>query len=194
MLPATRYLAIDLETSGFKSTARVLEVGCVLFENGEPIREWSSLVRPVGINWEEPDVQQAISVNGLKPEMFEGKPTFTEIFSSLFVHLRSARVWVAHNAQFDMRMLDNEFKHLKGENFPLQPQEGWLCTLALSRHLHPGVKGHKLDQVAERWDVRHVVEHRASSDAMTCGRIMGAMSKGDLPNDIGWIHGQRTEK
>src|SRR5579862_3534909 len=153
MLPATRYVSFDCETSGFRSDARVLEIGCVLFEHGEPVDTWSSLIRPVGINWESEDVVEALGVNGLRREQFDGQPTFTEIFPRLFSYLRLARVWVAHNARFDLRMLNQEFQRNHGTNFPIVPQEGTLCTLTLERSLHPGVKGNKLEEVAVRWGV-----------------------------------------
>lgn len=188
MLPATRWVSFDCETTGFRSDARVIEIGCALFENGAPVQEWSSLVRPIGIDWTTQDVVDALATNGLKPEQFEGQPTFAELFPKLFTILRSARVWVAHSARFDLRMLDAEFRRYKGSDFPIKAQEGVLCTLALSRALHPRIKGHKLGEVATRWNIPMLQAHRASSDALTCGRILAAMSVGELPPDVGWVH------
>lgn len=190
MLPASRFVALDVETTGFRSSARVVEIGCALFEHGEPIHRWSSLVRPVGVNWEDEDVKEAMGVNKISREEVEKAPTFAEVFHNLFIYLRAARVWVAHNAQFDLRMLGKEFQLYKGSKFPIAPQEGVLCTLALSRAIHPQVRGHSLEAVAGRWGVELDALHRASSDALACGRILSAMSRTELPANIGWVHDQ----
>jgi DNA polymerase III epsilon subunit-like protein len=194
MLPASRFLSFDTETTGYGTTARIVEIGCVLFENGEPIEKWSSLIRPIGIDWEDERVKAALEVTKLSPEEIDKAPTLPQVFHKLFVLLRSARVWVCHNAQFDLRMFNNEFQIYKGSVFPLQPQEGVLCTLALSRALTPRVKGHTLEAVAARWNVPVDGSHRASSDALTCGRILNAMAKERLPADVGWVHERKQQE
>src|SRR5580692_6762500 len=116
MLPASRFLSIDVETTGFSSHARIIEIGCVLFEGEEPVDKWSSLVRPIGIDWNEEHVREALEVTKIMSEEIEKAPTFPQIFHRLFTYLRSARVWIAHSANFDIRMLNAEFQRYKNSD------------------------------------------------------------------------------
>lgn len=187
-----RFLAFDTETTGFRSDARIVEIGCVLFDDGEPVERWSSLIHPVGIDWEDANVKKALEVNKLAAAEIETGPTFDKIVDELLAAFSSAGIWVAHNAEFDLRMLSQEFQRLGHPRIPLEPARGVRCTLALSRALHPRERGHKLSEAAARWGIVPDGLHRASSDALTCGRILNAM--GELPTDIGWIHEQRPQE
>jgi len=177
-----RFVTFDTETTGFGGDARIIEISCVSFENGEVVDEWSSLLCPHGVDWESEGVKEALSVNKITREALEGQPSFQEIFHRLYLHFSSAEVWSAHNAEFDLRMLHQEFRRYKEMDFPIQPR---FCfdTLRLSRAIHPGEKGHKLSDVAARWGVTMENAHRASSDAVTCGRILLSMARGHLPED-----------
>lgn len=182
-----RFVSFDTETTGFDSSARIIEISCVLFEGGEVKEEWSSLLCPRDVDWNNDGVKKALEVNKINPADLVGKPTFEEIFHRLFIHFRSADLWAAHNADFDRRMLNQEFQRYKGADFPIQPRF-CLDTMHLSRALHKNEKVHKLGDVAPRWGVTPDGAHRASSDAVTCGRILLAMAKERLPEDIVQIH------
>jgi DNA polymerase-3 subunit epsilon len=178
-----RFVTFDTETTGFNGDARIIEISCVVFEGGEVKKDWSTLLLPQGVDWENENVKKALEVNKITREQLEGQPSFPEVFHRMYMQFGSASVWSAHNAEFDMRMLNQEFRRYKGIDFPLQPR---FCfdTMHLSRAIHPNERFHKLGDVAVRWGVEQGDAHRASSDAVTCGRILLSMAKGHLPDDI----------
>lgn len=182
----TGWVAFDSETTGLDSTARIIELACVTFQNGEPVRTWSSFVRPIDVDWENPNVKQAMAVNQIEQAQLADCPTFDQIFSDLISEL-SHEVIVAHNTEFDIRMIRQELERMgrTGGDIPSSVQ---LDTKLLSYKLHPQTQGHRLQDVAPRWGVVPDGAHRAASDALTCGRILGAMARSHLPNDIGQVH------
>lgn len=175
---STSYVALDTETTGFGPKARVLEVGVVTFERGVPVREWSQLLCPTGVDWEDGQVKKALEVNQIKREELEGKPTFEEVLPQLLLEL-SIPVWVAHNLDFDLRMLQQEFARLN-QSLPL-PHLG-ACTFRLSAHLNPRAPSNKLADTAAHYGVLQEDAHRATVDARVCGLILAQMhQRGEVP-------------
>jgi DNA polymerase III epsilon subunit-like protein len=183
-----RFVAFDTETTGLDSKARILEIACVLFEDGEVREEWSTLLLPQDVDWNDKNVLSALEVNKIDIASLKGRPSFADVFHRLFVSLNSAPVWVAHNAEFDLRMFDQEYAQYKGGPFPIKPAAMCVCTKLLSRSLHPQEKSHRLQDTAPRWGVTQEGAHRAASDAITCGRILAQMANGHLPADLEQIH------
>jgi|HubBroStandDraft_1064217.scaffolds.fasta_scaffold245315_2 DNA polymerase III epsilon subunit-like protein len=190
---AERFVSFDTETTGFDSKARIIELACVLFENGEPTETFETYLLPPDVDWNDKNVLSALEVNKINPKDLEGKPSFGEIFHHIYLAFNGAPVWVAHNAEFDLRMLDQEYGFYKGGAFPVKPEMACLCTMSLSRSIHPDGKRHRLEDTAARWGVAQDGAHRAASDAIACGRILSAMSKGHLPSDLAQVHELQTQ-
>lgn len=185
------FVAIDTETTGFDSQARVIEIAAVTFIDGEVARIWECLLRPTEVDWESSGVQKALEVNNIKVADLADKPSFGDILPDLLLEL-SNPVWVAHNAEFDMRMLQQELARLNRPDVQL-PEAVFLCTLQLSRTLDAKEKGHRLPDVAPRWNVPQEGQaHRAASDAITCGRILRAMSH-NLPGELSHVYEHQKE-
>ncbi len=179
---ADEYVAIDTETSGVGTSARILEVAVVTFSKGEPVREWSRLLCPPDVDWTSPKVQEALAVNKLTYDELHGKPTFEEVLPDLLVEL-SCPVWAAHNMDFDLRMLTQELQRLSRP--ALSPQL-LVCTLGLASRLNTSGGKNKLQDVAARFGVTQNGAHRAAADARVAGLILSAMFKqGHLPSDDG---------
>ncbi len=172
------WTAVDTETTGLGSTARVVEVACVTFESGQIAREWTQLLYPDGVNWDDPNVKKALEVNRLTRDELEGKPRFGDVVGDLLLEM-SHPVIVAHNAEFDMRMLNQELQRLGRQ--PLSPQL-LICTKNLASQLSGGTPGNRLADVACRYNVLQEGAHRAAADAITCGRVLHRMYElGKLP-------------
>ena len=74
---------------------------------------------------------------------------------------------VAHNTQFDMRVLRSTAAHF---NLPC-PAFDYLCTRRLAEKLWPQLDNHQLPTIAAH--IGHKFEHhRALADAEACGRIL----------------------
>lgn len=179
-----KFVSFDTETTGLGNDARIVEIAFVRFEKGEIAENWSSFLNPDGVNWEDANVKKAMEVNQIEKTALAGQPSFMDIFHHIAAHIRSADVLVAHNGEYDLRMLDQEYKAHKGVSFPIQPKLS-LCTKVLSYKVHPRERSHNLASTAARWGVQQDGAHRAASDAITCGRILHAMRlKNALPSDF----------
>jgi DNA polymerase III subunit epsilon len=101
-------IALDLETTGFGKSDRILEIGIVVFDasSGTPIEQVETLINPL-----RNIPEQSTAVHGLKAEDLSLAPTFEEIGPFLLEMIGSRRV-VAHNAAFDLRFLTQEFQRL----------------------------------------------------------------------------------
>lgn len=171
---ADTFVSFDSETTGLGGEARIVELAFVRFEKGDIAENWSTLLKPEGVKWDDPNVQKALEVNHIKQTDLENQPSFMDVFHHVAAHLRGNDIWVAHNSEFDLRMLDQEHRAHKSTPFPIQPK---LCldTKLLSHKVHPHERSHSLQNVAPRWGVVPDGAHRAASDAITCGRVLYAM-------------------
>lgn len=172
------WVAFDTETTGFGKSDRVIEFGAVYFELGEPVYEWSTLINPEDVDWENERVKEACLINGLSREELEKQLPFKEVLPKILLEL-SVPVWVAHNATFDTRMLNQEMERAGAPSLVLPTLA---CTMTLARGA--GCTRGALSAVAERYDVFQPEAHRASVDAEVSGRIFAEMiRRGEVPND-----------
>ncbi len=93
------YAVVDLETTGFGSKDRVVEVAVVCLDARLQVeREYVSLVNPKRDMGETPDI------HGVTPAMASTAPPFSEVADDVLAHI-TGRVLVAHNADFDRGFL-----------------------------------------------------------------------------------------
>ena len=149
------FAVLDVETTGFSTAHRVLEIGVVLLSaSGEVEGSWSSLINP------DRDIPNS-SIHGVYGRHVKDAPAFTQIARELF-GLLDGRVLVAHNARFDARMLSQELARAG-----LAPEEtlpGYVCTMELSKRLFPGMPS-KLGDVLTRAGISNRNAHTALADA-----------------------------
>jgi DNA polymerase-3 subunit epsilon len=158
------YTVFDTETTGLfpKVGDEIISLGAVRIVNGRLLREESfdQLVNPRRCYW-----QQSIQIHGIEPEMLENQPTIDRVLP-LFHRFAEGSILVAHNAAFDMNMLQMK-EVLSGVKF-INPV---LDTLLLSAVVHPAQSHHTLEVIAERLGVRIVGRHTALGDALATGEI-----------------------
>ena len=172
------WVAFDTETTGLDGRARIVEVAAVVFEGGVPVHEWSQLLCPEDVDWDNADVRKALEINRIDRKDLQGRPTFSQVLPDLLMEF-SHDVWVAHNASFDMRMIGQELQRL---NRPALSPKMLICTLELARHF--GGATNKLNEVAARFRIAMEDAHRAAVDARTCGLILNAMLlEGRVPRE-----------
>ncbi|WP_455813009.1 exodeoxyribonuclease X [Pseudomonas graminis] len=107
---------IDTETCGLQGG--IVEVASVDVIDGQIVNPMSDLISP-----DRPISHQAMAIHKITEAMVRGKPTIEQAIG----RYHGSPYYVAHNASFDRRML------------PEMPGE-WICTMALSRRLWPGLK------------------------------------------------------
>lgn len=154
-LESPGFAVLDVETTGFSTAHRVLEIGVVLLSaTGEVEGSWSSLVNP------DRDIPNS-SIHGVYGRHVKDAPAFAQIARELF-GLLDGRILVAHNARFDARMLSQELARADLDPGDVLP--GYVCTMELSRRLFPGMPN-KLGDVLSRVGITNRGAHTALADA-----------------------------
>ena len=162
-----RYIAFDVETTGLSPmNDKIIEVAAVLFENGEIIRSYTSLVNPeVFVPY------SATVINHITNEMVQNAPkenvVFAELVEFLGDALKQTTAICAHNASFDMNFLSETLMRLGYDG-----KISYVDTLSLSRSLIKGLHNYKQDTVAMYFDLVNHQSHRAVTDAEICGKIL----------------------
>lgn len=152
------YVAFDVETTGLYKNDRIVEIGFVVFKNGQILEEWSTLLNP------QRDVGKS-NIHGITASMVSAAPLFKEVVNDIF-RIINGRVLVAHQFSFDARMLAQELNRLDtkgnlGKGF---------CTLIASRNLLPGASN-TLEATCSALQVESIDAHSALGDARMTMRI-----------------------
>lgn len=160
-----KFIAFDTETTGFSPYKdRIIELGAVLFINNKETEYFNSLVKT-----DVKNSYQAYKVNKISEEMLENAPLEIDIYPKLVEFLEEVLngniILVAHNAIFDMRFLKNTLERL-GYSGHIR----YLDTLKIS-YMFPTIDHHQ-STIAEYLGIRNEEEHRAYTDALTCGKIL----------------------
>ena len=162
-----RFIAFDVETTGLNASSdRIIELGAVLFENGIPMKSFSSLVNP-GIVVPA----AATAINHITNAMVKNAPDEEIVYPEFLEFLGDAvsgnTIMCAHNAKFDFDFLQNTLTRL-GYDAELK----YVDTLALSRRYIPGLANYKQCTVEAHFGFKNSSSHRAETDAEMCGRIL----------------------
>jgi DNA polymerase-3 subunit epsilon len=154
----------DTETTGLdpKGGDEIISIGAARIVNGRLLHSenFDRLIDPEReIPW------QSTQVHGIDPKMLRGQPTIDTVLP-LFHQFAADTILVAHNAAFDMRMLQ-----MKEDSTGVRFRNPVLDTMLLSAVVHPGHKTHDLEQIADRVGVSIVGRHTALGDAIATGEI-----------------------
>lgn len=175
-------VCVDLETTGGSSDQhRVIEVGIVRLAGGAIVDEWSSLVNP---GTRIPPSIEAFT--GITNDMVAEAPRFADLADRVQQQIEG-RLFVAHNARFDYGFLRREFQRL-GRNF----RSRVLCSVKLSRRLHPEQHGHGLDAVMARHGLGCTARHRALGDARVVAEFLRLVRRTQDPAHLAAIVAELT--
>merc|ERR1712137_404516 len=101
------YAILDLETTGGKYNEEgVTEVAIYEYDGHEIVDQFISLVNP-----ERPIQAFVVGLTGINNEMLRNAPKFFEVAKRI-IEITEDCIIVAHNAQFDYRILQLEFDRL----------------------------------------------------------------------------------
>lgn len=157
-----KFAVVDVETTGGPDEMnRVTEVGIVLLDGTEQVGTFHSLVDPgVPIT---PFVQ---NLTGITDEMVSGKPQFSSLAEQISEML-SDRIFVAHNVQFDSKMIRSEMKRCCIKFDPPR-----LCTVKISRRFFPGLPSYSLHNLTQSLGLPDFNHHRAMDDTLAAAEIL----------------------
>ena len=164
-LEALTYTVFDTETTGLEPANgdEIIQIGAARIVNGRLlIREsFEQLIDPG-----RPIPAASIPIHGITEDMVRNQPRIADVLPS-FHRFAEDSVLVAHNAAFDMRFLQ-----LKEAATGIAFRQPVLDTLLLSALVHPNQSSHRLDAIAERFDIRIIGRHTALGDAIVTAQVL----------------------
>jgi DNA polymerase III epsilon subunit family exonuclease len=154
------FIAFDLETTGLIAESdRIVEIGAIRFSAcGREISRYQCLVNP-----QRRMSAAAFAIHGLSDDDLGGAAPAREVLPDFleFLGAPGSVVLMAHNASFDAGFLGSE---LGRAGLPL-PGHRVFDTLTLARRRLPQLPSHRLDALAERFDLDPDGPHRALPDS-----------------------------
>lgn len=158
------FTVFDTETTGLdpRGGDEIISIGAIRIVNGrllhtETINQLIDPGRSV-----PPD---SIKVHGIDDDMLVGRPAIHKVLP-FFHRFAKNTILVAHNAAFDMRMLQMK-ETATGIRF-INPV---LDTMHLSAVIHPAHDNHNLGAIARRLGVSINKRHDALGDAVATGEV-----------------------
>jgi DNA polymerase-3 subunit epsilon len=130
------------------------------------------------VNPEKPIQPFVVKLTGINNAMLHSAPKFYEVAKRI-IEMTEDCVIVAHNAQFDYRILRTEFSRL-GYNFERQN----LCTVELAKKLIPEQPSYSLGKLVRALGIPMADRHRASGDALATVKLFKMLLDKDLEKEI----------
>ena len=168
LLSELTYTVFDTETTGLNPAGgdEIIQIGAIRIVNSK-IRQHECFDQLIDPKRSIPAA--GIPIHGIRPEMVKGQPTIDQVLPAFHTFAQDT-VLVAHNAAFDMRCLQvKEAKTGVVFDHPV------LDTLLLSAVLHPNQESHRLEAIAERFNVTIIGRHTALGDALVTAEIFAHM-------------------
>ncbi len=164
LLSELSYTVFDTETTGLNPSEgdEIIQIGAARCVNGKLLKQESfeQLVNPGRLI-----PAATVPIHGITQDMVRGKPLITEVLPAFYTFAQDT-VLVAHNAAFDMKFLQ-----LQEKNTGLVFSHPVLDTLLLSAVVHPNQESHRLEAIAERFNVTILGRHTALGDAMVTAEV-----------------------
>ena len=172
------YAILDIETTGGQFNEEgITEIAIYKFDGHEIVDQFISLVNP-----EIPIQPFVVKLTGINNAMLRSAPKFFELAKRI-IEITNDCVLVAHNADFDYRILRTEFRRL-GYDFNVKT----LCTVELSKRLLPEQTSHSLGKLVRALGIPMADRHRASGDAMATVKLFKMLLDKDLNKEIVAAH------
>ncbi len=168
------YTILDIETTGGKYNEEgITEIAIHKFDGHKVVDKFISLVNP------EKEIQPfVVNLTGINNKMLRTAPKFHEVAKRI-VEITEDSILVAHNAQFDYRILRTEFRRL-GYKF----ERKTLCTVDLSKSLLPDAESYSLGKLVRSLGIPMSGRHRANGDAIATLKLFKLLLAKDLHKTI----------
>ena len=176
------FIVFDLETTGLSPVnCKITEIGAVKVKGGEVLEVFNTFVNP-GCHIPE----NITELTGITDEMVADAPSDREAVKQ-FLEFAGDRLLIAHNASFD-----TGFIRTACQQYKIPFENDYLDTVALSRHVNPELKKHKLNLIAEYYKLGEFNHHRASDDAEMLAAIFFKMVEKLRQEGVGTVSEMKT--
>lgn len=168
------YSILDIETTGGKYNEEgITEIAIYKFDGHQIVDQFCSLINP------ERNIQPfVVKLTGINNEMLIKAPKFYEVAKRI-LEITKDTILVAHNAQFDYRILSTEFRRL-GYDLKMQT----LCTVELSKKLIPDLPSYSLGKLVLSLGIPISDRHRAQGDAKATLQLFKLLLEKDTNKEI----------
>ena len=168
------FAILDIETTGGKfNQEKITEISIFVYDGIKIIDKFETLVNP------EKDIQPFVQrLTGINSELVKDAPKFMEVSKNIF-EITKDKIIVAHNVDFDYRIIKNEF-----QNINIKFQRDSLCTVDLSKLIFPNLKSYKLTNLLSNFGIVNENPHRANSDALGALELFKILINNDLEMKI----------
>ena len=168
------YTIIDIETTGGQYNEEgITEIAIYKFDGHEVVDQFISLVNP-----EKPIQPFVVKLTGINNAMLRSAPKFYEVAKRI-IAITDGCIVVAHNASFDYRILQTEFRRL-GYDF----KKPTLCTVELAKKLIPDQLSYSLGKLVRALGIPMSDRHRASGDALATVKLFKMLMAKDVEKEI----------
>ena len=158
------YTVFDTETTGLNPAGgdQILQIGAARIVNGKLLRQetFDQLVDPQCLI-----PPAGIPIHGISQDMVRGQPTIERVLPAFHAFARDT-VLVGHNAAFDLRFLQ-----LLEAGTGIRFDQPVLDTLLLSALVHPSQPSHRIEAIAQRFNLTVTGRHNALGDALVTAEI-----------------------
>lgn len=168
------YAILDIESTGGKYNEEgITEIAIYKFDGEKVVDQFISLVNP-----ERPIQEFVVKLTGITNKMLRTAPKFYEVAKRI-VEITEGCIIVAHNANFDYRILCTEFNRLS-----YKFDRKTICTVELSQKLLPEQPSHSLGKLVRSLGIPVSDRHRANGDAMATVELFKVLLAKDLDKEI----------
>ncbi|MCB2292653.1 3'-5' exoribonuclease [Clostridium algoriphilum] len=151
---------LDFETTGFREN-RAVSLGIVHYNKGRRVCENYYMINPMAqIEY------RATKVHSITKRDVQNKPNFNDTWQEIKKYIEGCTL-VAHNAQYDMKVLLGEIKRYNIECGELES----VCTCMNAKKLKLPTENHKLVTLCEYYGISLNNHHNALDDTIACEKI-----------------------
>ena len=163
------FVAIDTETTGLSATRNeIIEVSAVRYRYGHAVGAYETLIKP------STPVNPFVSIlTGITNKKLKDAPSADDVIFPLLNFIGSS-VLVGHNIGFDL-----QFLNCLAERNGVPPlSNDSIDTLHVARQAFPGMKSHKLSDLAAAFDLPGDGFHRAGYDSRMSAEVLLYIARG----------------
>ena len=164
------FAILDVETTGGKfNQEKITDISILIYDGNKIINRFETLINP------DKEIQPFVQrLTGINNELVRNSPRFKDVSKKIF-EITKNKIIVAHNVDFDYRIIKNEF-----QNINIKYLRDSLCTVDLSKLIFPNLKSYKLTNLLSNFGIVNQNPHRANSDALGALELFKILVDKDL--------------